>query len=166
MIIILLFLKFLLIANPIFKVDQSKLTQEEIDLILERHDYWREDVEVNEKLEWSENMANLAADWAMQLKEKNCGFEHRSGNKFGENLFKGTTGYYGPKEVVDAWASEKEDYNYNKNKCRSGRMCGHYTQVVWKTTKKVGCAKITCDGYDLWICNYDPPGNWEGKRPY
>ena len=45
-------------------------------------------------------------------------------------------------------------------------MCGHYTQIVWETTQKVGCAKIQCDGFDLWVCNYDPPGNWVGEKPY
>ncbi len=147
-------------------IDQAKLTQAEIDELLESHNYWRADVGVNEKLEWSDDMAKLAADWARQLKRDNCGFEHRPNNKFGENLFKGTTGYYSPKDVVDAWASEKADYNYQRNKCKTGKVCGHYTQIVWKTTTKVGCAKIECDGYNLWVCNYDPPGNWVGEKPY
>lgn len=146
--------------------EQTKLSPEEIAVVLERHNFWRADVGVNEKLEWSEEMADLAADWAQKLKHKNCGFEHRPNSKFGENLFKGTTGYYGADDVIDAWASEKADYNYNRNKCKVGKMCGHYTQIVWKTTEKVGCAKIECDGYDLWVCNYDPPGNWVGEKPY
>lgn len=146
--------------------DQTKLSPEEIEILLERHNYWRADVGVNEKLGWSEEMATLAADWARQLKRKNCGFEHRPDNDAGENLFKGTTGYYGPKEVVDSWADEKADYNYNTNKCKPGKICGHYTQIVWQTTKKVGCAKIECDGFDIWVCNYDPPGNWINKKPY
>lgn len=146
--------------------DQTRLTPEEIEIVLERHNFWREDVGVNEKLEWSEDMANLAADWARKLKRKNCGFEHRPNNQAGENLFKGTTGYYGAKEVVDAWAGEKADYNYNRNNCKPGKMCGHYTQIVWNTTTKVGCAKIECDGFEIWVCNYDPPGNWVGEKPY
>ena len=37
---------------------------------------------------------------------------------------------------------------------------GHYTQIVWKDTKEVGCAKISCDGNKtLWRCNYNPHGN-------
>jgi pathogenesis-related protein 1 len=145
---------------------QTRLTEEEISIVLERHNHWRADVGVMEKLEWSEEMADLAADWALQLSRKNCGFEHRPDNKFGENLFLGTSGYFKAKDVVDAWASEKADYNYNRNKCKPGKMCGHYTQIVWQTTKKVGCAKIECNGNDIWVCNYDPPGNWVGEKPY
>jgi len=76
----------------------------------------------------------------------------------------GTTGFYNPKDVVDSWGNEIENYNYEDNSC-SG-VCGHYTQIVWATTKKVGCAKIKCDGNDIWVCNYDPPGNWVGQKPY
>jgi pathogenesis-related protein 1 len=145
---------------------QTALTQEEIQMILDRHNYWRADVGVTGKLEWSEEMAELAADWAKKLKRKGCGWEHRPDNKFGENLFKGTAGAFDAAYVVDAWASEKADYNYAKNKCKPGKMCGHYTQIVWNTTTKVGCAKIECDGMDIWVCNYDPPGNWVGEKPY
>lgn len=145
---------------------QTALSQDEISIILERHNHWRADVGVNEKLVWSEEMATLAADWAKQLKQKKCGFEHRPDNKYGENLFMGTSGYYGAKDVVDSWASEKADYSYRRNKCKPGKMCGHYTQIIWQTTKKVGCAKINCNGYDIWVCNYDPPGNWIGEKPY
>ncbi len=166
MIRILLILSIFLLTGSNTHDEQSKLSQDEIAIILERHNSWRAEVGVNEELEWSEDMAKLAADWARKLKRNNCGFEHRPNNKFGENLFKGTTGYYGPKDVIDAWASEKKDYNYSKNKCQSGKVCGHYTQIVWKNTTKVGCAKIECDGYDLWVCNYDPPGNWVGEKPY
>ena len=101
---------------------------------------------------------------AKQLKKEGCAFKHSGVDGLGENLFMGTTGYYGPAKVVNSWGDEIEDYNYDKNSC-SG-VCGHYTQVVWKTTERVGCAKIECDGMDIWVCNYDPPGNWVGQKPY
>ena len=156
----------LLTTTSLSLKDQTALSQEEIKVVLERHNFWRADVGVYEELEWSDEMAKLAADWAKQLKRKKCGFEHRPNNKYGENLFMGTTGYYDAEDVVDSWAHEKADYNYEKNKCKPGKMCGHYTQIVWETTKRVGCAKIECNGYDIWVCNYDPPGNWVGEKPY
>ena len=146
--------------------EQTALTVDEIQMILDRHNYWRADVGVTEELEWSDEMADLAADWAIQLKKNGCAWEHRPDNKFGENLFKGTAGAFNAAYVVDAWASEKADYNYLKNKCKPGKMCGHYTQIIWQTTQKVGCARIECDGMDIWVCNYDPPGNWVGEKPY
>lgn len=146
--------------------DQTKLSNGEVQMILDRHNHWRADVGVTTKLQWSKEMAHLAADWARKLKMNNCGWEHRPNNKFGENLFKGTSGVFNAAYVVDAWASEKADYNYKKNTCKPEKMCGHYTQMVWEKSTKVGCAKITCDGMDIWVCNYDPPGNWVGEKPY
>lgn len=163
---IFLFLSLLILSAFNAPKDQTALTSEEIQMILDRHNFWRADVGINEELVWSKDMARLAADWAKELKKMGCGWEHRPDNKFGENLFKGTTGYYDAAYVVDAWGSEKEFYNYEKNNCKRGEMCGHYTQMIWKTTTKVGCAKITCDGMDIWVCNYDPPGNWVGEKPY
>ena len=85
----------LFLFSSIFKIEaQTTLSSKEIETILDRHNYWRADVGIAEKLEWSEEMADLAASWARQLKRNNCGWEHRPNNKFGENLFKGTTGYY------------------------------------------------------------------------
>ena len=40
---------------------------------------------------------------------------------------------------------------------------GHFTQVVWRGTTAVGCGRSQCNGLDVWICQYDPPGNVEGQ---
>merc|ERR1711970_1279230 len=47
-------------------------------------------------------------------------------------------------------------------------MIGHYTAIVWAGTTHVGCGKARCpgDGGDIITCNYFPPGNYEGERPY
>jgi hypothetical protein len=34
---------------------------------------------------------------------------------------------------------------------------------VWRSTKQVGCGHVQCQGNDIYVCNYDPPGNWEGR---
>ena len=162
--IIIYLLAFLFL--PLVEIDQEPVSDEEIKMIIDAHNYWRKDVGVSEKLEWSDDLAKVAAKWAVALKNKGCAFEHSQDNSFGENLFKGTAGHFSAKYVVDAWASEKAFYNYNRNKCKPGEMCGHYTQIVWKTTERVGCAKVVCDGMDIWVCNYDPPGNWVGQKPY
>ncbi|KAI7979322.1 hypothetical protein LOK49_Contig397G00006 [Camellia lanceoleosa] len=46
-------------------------------------------------------------------------------------------------------------------------MCGHYTQVVWADTQKVGCASATCNHElgILFICSYDPTGNYPNVNP-
>lgn len=145
---------------------QKTLSDEEISTLVKEHNYWRSEVGLTSTLSWSDTLANYAAEWAKMLKKKGCAFEHRPDNRYGENLFMGTSGFFVAKDVVTAWGNEKNDYNHQKNKCKSGKMCGHYTQIVWESTQRVGCAKIQCDGNDLWVCNYDPPGNWVGQRPY
>jgi len=45
-------------------------------------------------------------------------------------------------------------------------VCGHYTQIVWRDTKQVGCGVARDNRREIWVCNYDPPGNWVGHRPY
>lgn len=48
-----------------------------------------------------------------------------------------------------------------------GDECLHYTQVVWRDSVYLGCAKVNCyNGGSFVICSYDPPGNYEGDRPY
>ena len=83
---------------------------------------------------------------------------------YGENLFEITGAVSTSAEVVDQWASESKDYQYGSNSCRG--VCGHYTQMVWRGTKRLGCAAARRGKTEVWVCNYDPPGNWIGNRPY
>lgn len=54
-------------------------------------------------------------------------------------------------------------------------VVGHYTAMIWRTTKQIGAAKLTFElvddqgnarSYVAIICNYSPPGNKYGERPY
>jgi pathogenesis-related protein 1 len=118
-------------------------------------------------LVWSDADFAVAKAYAAQ-----CKFAHNPnrGNR-GENLY-ATSGSAAPAEVLKSWVDEKRSYNYANNSC-SG-VCGHYTQVVWASTTAVGCAKQTCTQnspfgggtWELWVCDYSPPGNFVGKRPY
>lgn len=157
---------FSIVSHLGSRESQTVLSSAEKRQIIDTHNYWRGDVGVYEKVRWSDKLAQVAERWARALKRKGCGFAHSPDNPHGENLFKGTTGYYSPIDVVNAWAEEKAFYDYDRNECTPGEMCGHYTQVVWRSTREVGCAKIQCDGMDIWVCEYDPPGNWIGQKPY
>jgi uncharacterized protein YkwD len=114
-------------------------------------------------LAWSGRLAAIAQDWADSLLARKE-FVHRPNSKYGENLFDVTGGGASAGQVVDGWASEARNYDYGANKC-SG-VCGHYTQIVWGDSKEVGCAVARGGGREVWVCEYDPPGNWERKRPY
>jgi uncharacterized protein YkwD len=112
---------------------------------------------------WSLRLAARSQDWADTLIARRQ-FRHRPNSPFGENLFEITGATASPAQVVDAWAAESRDYDYPSNRCRGD--CGHYTQIVWRATKEVGCAVARSGRREVWVCDYDPPGNWVGKRPY
>ena len=137
------------------------------------HNRWRAAVGVK-ALHWSKQLEAVAADYADTLAGNGCRMQH-SHNRYGENLYWASPVNWSDghtevqkvseAEVVDAWGSEQKDYNYRNNSC-SG-TCGHYTQIVWRDTTEVGCAARVCpDGSQSWVCNYNPPGNYRGVRPY
>jgi len=133
--------------------------------ILAAHNAWRQTVKVP-PLQWSAALADYAQAWANTLKGKGCDLEHRSDNAYGENLAGATGTRLTPEEVVGMWGEEEDFYSYEENTCQEGQICGHYTQVVWANTLFVGCARASCGRSEVWVCNYDPPGNWRGEKPY
>ena len=118
-------------------------------------------------MSWDDDVAAVAQEWA-----ERCVFEHRVPNSFGENLALFSDTETAPEAVVEAWAVEAADYDYADNSCRPGAQCGHYTQIAWRDSTKLGCGVAVCEdvaGFGpgaLWVCNYDPPGNFVGERPY
>jgi hypothetical protein len=67
------------------------------------------------------------------------------------------SGSLAPEEVVHGWYSEVGNYNFRRPRYRSG--VGHFTQLVWAATTRIGCGVAHCSNADVWVCNYDPPGN-------
>lgn len=114
-------------------------------------------------LKWSEQLASVAQEWANGLMQ-NGQFVHSHNPKYGENLYEISGAPGTPAGVVKAWAEEVSDYDYGSNTCRG--VCGHYTQVIWNDTKEVGCAVARGGGREVWVCEYAPPGNWVGRKPY
>jgi pathogenesis-related protein 1 len=114
-------------------------------------------------LAWSNELASYAQQWADSLLASGE-FRHRPNPVYGENLFDVTGASASPGEVVADWAAEARNYDYQSNRCRD--VCGHYTQIVWAGTKQVGCAVARGPNRKVWVCNYNPPGNRVGRRPY
>lgn len=128
--------------------------------ILDRHNLHRAD-HCAQPLKWSKKLAAVAQSWANQLKGAGCAFEHSQQSPYGENLsFFAPVGSSGPDEVATGWYSEVSEYNFTNGSF--GFNTGHFTQVVWRGTQAVGCARSRCNGGELWVCNYDPPGNMSG----
>ncbi|KAK3018581.1 hypothetical protein RJ639_002816 [Escallonia herrerae] len=131
---------------------------------LDAHNAARAQVGVG-PLTWDDGVASYAQHYANQRIE-DCGCEHSHGGPYGENIAFGS-GDFSRKAAVDLWVGEKKYYDYNSNSCASGYGCGHYTQVVWRNSTRVRCARVRCNnGWCFITCNYDPPGNYVGERPY
>ena len=125
-------------------------------------------------LEWDPALAQTAADWVAMCRDSDAPIgliDHNPSRSVGhpyyvgENIF-GSGGSATAKQAVETWAAEQASYDHDTNTC-SG-ICGHYTQIVWRTTVKLGCAKGTCAGLaygNTIVCNYGPGGN-SGGRPY
>ncbi len=129
-------------------------------------------------LSWSTAAASAAQAWA-----DGCSWQHDPALGtlgMGQNIFAAGSSSPAvaatPAQVVDAWVSEAASYDYASGTCATGKVCGHYTAVVWRTTTGVGCGHRVCHTsspwggrlphWDFWVCNYVPPGNSGGPRPY
>lgn len=137
-------------------------------------------------LTWDDDLAAQAQDWADELTNaENCGtIFHRQPNSYGENIaaFASSQNPVSDQaQAVDGWAAEVACWAHGAfmttDSCDMGCTdamnssgCGHYTQLVWENTQRVGCGVATCSNgaydTDVWVCNYDPPGNVVGQEPY
>jgi Cysteine-rich secretory protein family len=85
----------------------------------------------------------------------------------GENLWKGTHQAYAVETMFAGWANEKRLFRSGlfPQVSTSGKWpdVGHYTQVIWATTERVGCAVHQTAKWDYLICRYSPPGNVSGR---
>lgn len=116
-------------------------------------------------LKWDRKLALYARRWAKKRKS-DCTLMHSYG-PYGENLFWGGRNDWTPTEVVEKWVEEYKFFNAEKNECQQGQMCGHYTQVLWRDTLRLGCGKARCnDGGVYFVCTYDPPGNIDNEGPF
>ncbi|KAJ0009824.1 hypothetical protein Pint_34067 [Pistacia integerrima] len=170
---------------------------------------------------WDNTVAAFAQNYAKQH-IGDCALVHSGGGrKYGENLV-GSRADLSGTDAVKMWVNEKANYDYKSNTCAAGKVCGHYTQVVWRNSivsssthrvclaqklakhigdcalvhsvvvgnhgenlagrgkvcghytqvvwrnsVRIGCAKVRCNNGGTFIgCNYAPPGNYVGQKPY
>ncbi|CAN6357245.1 unnamed protein product [Urochloa humidicola] len=139
------------------------LNQKAIEDILKEHNVFRAKEHVP-PLTWNATLAKFSQQYAETLKA-DCKMVH-STSPYGENLML-VSGSVTWKTTVDEWSDEKKSYHYGSNTCDAGKMCGHYTAVVWKGTTTVGCGRVVCNNGDTMImCSYWPPGNYDGVKPF
>jgi hypothetical protein len=131
---------------------------------------------------WDEQLAAHAQAWADTCPTNHNPDRNVGGQTVGENIYWSTSSStVASTRPVELWASEGLDYDVVANTCEGAVHsldnfgCGHYTQIVWRTTVKVGCGMRTgCGGgcAQPWVCNYLPAGNFYDQstdvinRPY
>lgn len=98
---------------------------------------------------------------------KRKGIDHTCPNKngAGENLAAGSGGNWNNNQFAEMstkmWYDEVKDYDYNKPGFSS--QTGHFTQVVWKKSQKLGFGYAQVNGYTVGVALYSPPGNYQGQ---
>lgn len=168
------------------KVDSGSQTNLPIDTakILDSHNFIRQRLGVP-PLRWSTRLESFATDWVNYLTgEAGCVVRRRGliglplqKNGIGENLQRHDAIRFGDgrtevaqideRDLVLQWAREAVNYDYKSNKCKLNEECESYTQLVWRDSQVLGCAAASCPNNDqIWVCNYDPPGNYAQQKPY
>jgi uncharacterized protein YkwD len=149
----------------------SSVSEKDAKTALDFHNQVRRDVGVA-PLQWSKELAAYAQEWADHLAAKSCTMAHRPrtgewAQQFGENIFWGSNNTYSVKDACLSWYSEKKDFTGPVFTGNEASVVGHYTQMVWKSTTKVGIGVAQCSGGGIIIvANYDPPGNYLGENAF
>lgn len=123
-------------------------------------------------LAWNADLAADAQRWADHLAATGE-FAHapeRPVEPQGENLWAGTRGNYPIEAMVNGWVREKRYFrpgNFPDNST-TGRVedVGHYTQLMWRQTREVGCALASGAREDVLVCRYSAAGNYVGEVPF
>jgi hypothetical protein len=157
------------------------LKQGDKDSILDAHNRWRQQTSHGQtrdmngraqpraanmyKLTWDDELAAGAQQWSTRCREG-----HSMIPGIGENI---ALGDLTPLELAELWFNEIQtstvpDYGRYDGK---GGYNGHYTQVVWGSSTKIGCGATYCPtsvvgkGIML-VCRYKENGNYVGYPIY
>ena len=120
-------------------------------------------------LAWDNALGAAAALYAQQMAWTSR-FAHsdRKGHPgVGENLWMGSRGAFSLETMIGGWSSEKRWFRAGvfPNVSRTGNWAdvGHYTQMIWPATTRVGCALASTAQTDYLVCRYANKGNVDGR---
>jgi hypothetical protein len=121
-------------------------------------------------LVWDSNLAAAASAYGPALIARGSLAHSEPASRLGqgENLWMGTRGAYSLDEMAGSWADEKALFRPgifpDVSTSTKWSDVGHYTQMIWRGTTRVGCALRRSARWDYLICRYSPPGNVVGQR--
>ncbi|KAK3546810.1 hypothetical protein QTP86_002915 [Hemibagrus guttatus] len=153
----------------ILSLVSGELTNEQKNWIVGLHNQLRSSVNPQaanmKRMLWDDSLSMVATSYAT-----NCTWEHnpKISGKLGENLFM-TLGPLNIDQLIHLWYKEYANYNFDYNSCVEGKLCGHYTQIVWANTSFIGCgahyckdvSKFDVENATIIVCNYYPPMIWK-----
>ena len=124
-------------------------------------------------LQWDATLAEHAASYGPVLASLHRLVHSPRAGRPGEreNLVMSWHGTLSPEAMIDLWTREKRLLQPGSIRFPAVSRTGawedvaHYTQMVWPTTTRVGCAIYAAD-WDYLICRYSPPGNIDRKPIY
>nr|WJJ70393.1 venom protein U-MPTX.10-24 [Megalopyge opercularis] len=177
-----------LIAFQNIHCTEVKLTCEHIKTFVDMHNKFRLEVAAGEvpdqpsasdmqRMLWDDDLAAKAAKWAEGgefTHNPDISIKSELFNSTGENLYVGfaSGGKVIPiiTDAIQLWFTEHKYYVYQPITIDVLSKVGHYTQMVWAKTNRVGCAIDQRKEHGLVktliVCNYGPPGNIFYTNPY
>ena len=130
-------------------------------------------------MQWNCALADFAQKWANKDTNEHSSKQERQniiqGSLAGENLSADSETNQTMQKMIQGWIDEKAHLGGDAKTCAAGKVCGHYTQMVWKTTTEIGCGvhrKSNTMGADFkgqatyFVCIYNPAGNDSNMAAY
>ena len=145
--------------------------------IVALHNKYRAEVGVP-PVKWSDTVQKSSEGWALYLAEEDGLHMIHGGpqNSYGENLSGGPGVWSADKDAytalefaITSFGNEKKHFkDIPVSVDSSFYTYGHYTQIIWRATREIGCAvakRKDIPGY-IAVCRYNPTGNIVGQKPY
>jgi hypothetical protein len=164
------------IALTLFEIGECRIKLIADDVFLDdclyAHNKYRDLHENTERLTLHRNATDYAIDRVRTLAKLEGGYPISALVRvvYGENFYwyYDPKGYHSCEDAVDLWYKGIQQYSYNRPGFTD--KSGGFSQLVWRQSKYLGCARVEDDtrGYfeTYIVCNYHPAGNVEGMYPY
>ncbi|EGT59263.1 CBN-SCL-22 protein [Caenorhabditis brenneri] len=127
------------------------------------------------KMEYDCMLERFAQNWANK-----CVFAHSSHYERpnqGQNLYMSSFTNPDPRSLihtaVEKWWQELEEFGTPIDNVLTpelwdlkGKAIGHYTQMAWDRTYRLGCGIANCPKMSYVVCHYGPAGNRKNNKIY
>ena len=114
-----------------------------------------------ERLELSVRLSENAKKRILQLEKGLDNINSKvyvDDHELGENLYISTKNDFDIEKLCEIWYNEKNKYNFDLNTYQKGT--GHFTQMIWKDTRRIGFGYLKSNnGKIYFLALYSPAGN-------